>query len=46
MTTSAKEETIQRVRDAHVAALNAGDADTWVSLFTEDGVHEVCPSIR
>jgi uncharacterized protein (TIGR02246 family) len=29
---------IQRVREAHVAALNAGDVDAWVSLFTEDGV--------
>jgi uncharacterized protein (TIGR02246 family) len=31
-------EAIQRVREAHVAALNAGDADRWVSLFTDDGV--------
>jgi uncharacterized protein (TIGR02246 family) len=38
MTTPATQATIERVRDAHVAALNAGDADTWVSLFTEDGV--------
>lgn len=30
--------TIRRVREAHIAALNAGDADAWVSLFTEDGV--------
>jgi uncharacterized protein (TIGR02246 family) len=30
--------TIQRVREAHIAALNAGDADAWVSLFTDDGV--------
>jgi uncharacterized protein (TIGR02246 family) len=31
-------EEIRRVREAHVAALNAGDADAWVSLFTDDGV--------
>jgi uncharacterized protein (TIGR02246 family) len=29
---------IDRVRDDHVAALNAGNADTWVAQFTEDGV--------
>jgi uncharacterized protein (TIGR02246 family) len=29
---------IDRVRDDHVAALNAGDADKWVAQFTEDGV--------
>jgi uncharacterized protein (TIGR02246 family) len=29
---------IDRVRDAHVAALNAGDAETWVAQFTDDGV--------
>ena len=26
------------VRDAHITALNAGDAEGWVTLFTEDGV--------
>jgi ketosteroid isomerase-like protein len=26
------------VRDAHVAALNSGDADAWVAQFTEDGL--------
>ena len=31
-------EAINRVRDAHVAALNAGDAGAWVALFTDDGV--------
>jgi uncharacterized protein (TIGR02246 family) len=31
-------EAIDRVRDAHVAALNAGDAGAWVALFTDDGV--------
>jgi uncharacterized protein (TIGR02246 family) len=29
---------IGTVREAHVAALNAGDVDAWVSLFTDDGV--------
>ena len=29
---------IDRVRDAHVAALNAGDAKAWVAQFTDDGV--------
>jgi len=29
---------IDRARDSHIAALNAGDADAWVSLFAEDGV--------
>jgi uncharacterized protein (TIGR02246 family) len=31
-------EAIDRVRDAHVAALNAGDAAAWVAQFTDDGV--------
>jgi uncharacterized protein (TIGR02246 family) len=31
-------EGIRRVREAHVAALNASDVDAWVSLFTDDGV--------
>jgi uncharacterized protein (TIGR02246 family) len=29
---------IDRVREQHVAALNAGDADAWVAEFTDDGV--------
>jgi uncharacterized protein (TIGR02246 family) len=29
---------IERVRNAHVAALNAGDADAWVGEFAEDAV--------
>jgi ketosteroid isomerase-like protein len=29
---------IDRVRDAHVAALNSGNGDAWVAQFTEDGV--------
>src|SRR6266852_1442236 len=29
---------IDRVRDAHVGALNAGDAKAWVAQFTDDGV--------
>jgi uncharacterized protein (TIGR02246 family) len=31
-------EAIDRVREAHVAALNAGDAEAWVAQFTDDGV--------
>jgi uncharacterized protein (TIGR02246 family) len=31
-------EAIDRVRDAHVAALNTGDAEAWVAQFTDDGV--------
>lgn len=37
-TTRANLEGINRVREAHVAALNAGDAGAWVALFTDDGV--------
>jgi uncharacterized protein (TIGR02246 family) len=29
---------IDGVRDAHIAALNAGDAGAWTALFTDDGV--------
>jgi uncharacterized protein (TIGR02246 family) len=29
---------IDKVRDAHVAALNAGDANAWVAQFTDDGL--------
>jgi uncharacterized protein (TIGR02246 family) len=29
---------IDVVRDAHVAALNAGDAQAWVAQFTDDAV--------
>jgi len=29
---------IDRLRDRHVAALNAGDAEAWVACFTDDGV--------
>lgn len=29
---------IDRVRDAHVAAVNAGDARAWAAQFTDDGV--------
>ena len=29
---------IDGVRDAHVAAVNAGDARAWVAQFTDDGV--------
>ena len=31
-------EAIDRARDGHVAALNAGDAEAWAGQFTEDGV--------
>lgn len=31
-------EAIRSVREAHVAALNAGQADAWASLFTDNGV--------
>ena len=31
-------EAIDRVRAAHVAALNAGDAEAWAGQFTDDGV--------
>ena len=29
---------IDRLRNSHVAALNAGDADAWAACFTHDGV--------
>src|SRR5262249_25779039 len=29
---------IERIRHAHVAALNRGDAEAWADLFAEDGV--------
>jgi len=29
---------IDKVRDDHVRALNAGDADAWVAQFADDGV--------
>jgi uncharacterized protein (TIGR02246 family) len=31
-------QAIDEVRDAHVAALNAGDAEAWAAQFTDDGV--------
>jgi uncharacterized protein (TIGR02246 family) len=31
-------EAIDRVRQAHVAALNRGDVEAWADLFAEDGV--------
>jgi uncharacterized protein (TIGR02246 family) len=36
--TEADVEAINRVREAHVAALNRGDADAWVAVFSEDAV--------
>ncbi len=29
---------VDRLRDAHVAAVNAGDAEGWAACFTDDGV--------
>jgi uncharacterized protein (TIGR02246 family) len=29
---------IDKVRDIHVGALNSGNADAWVGLFSDDGV--------
>jgi hypothetical protein len=29
-------EALDRLREAHVAALNAGDADAWVACFAAD----------
>ena len=37
-TTSIEAAGIDRLRDVHVAALNAGDADAWAACFTDDGV--------
>jgi uncharacterized protein (TIGR02246 family) len=34
-------EAIDSVRDAHAAALNAGDARAWAELFIDDGVQMV-----
>ena len=31
-------EVINRVREAHIAALNSGNVEAWVALFTDDGV--------
>jgi uncharacterized protein (TIGR02246 family) len=31
-------EMIDKVRDAHVAALNAGDAQSWAAQFTDDAM--------
>ena len=31
-------EAIDRVRHAHVTALNRGDVEAWAALFSEDGV--------
>lgn len=36
--TEADVEAIHQIREAHIASLNAGDADAWVRLFTDDGV--------
>jgi uncharacterized protein (TIGR02246 family) len=34
---AAQLEDVDRTRDAHVAALNAGDAEGWVACFAPDG---------
>ena len=31
-------EALDRVREAHIAALNDGDVNAWVAAFTADGV--------
>jgi uncharacterized protein (TIGR02246 family) len=31
-------QALDRLRDAHVAALNTGDVDAWVACFTADGI--------
>ncbi len=36
--TESDRKAIDRVRDAHVVALNAGDAPAWAAQFAEDGV--------
>jgi len=38
MTPEADTTAIDTIRDAHIAALNAGDAQGWISLFAPDGV--------
>jgi uncharacterized protein (TIGR02246 family) len=35
---SVEETAIDRLREAHVTALNAGDANAWEACFTGDGV--------
>lgn len=37
-TNQADVEAINEVREAHIAAVNNGDADAWVATFTNDGV--------
>jgi uncharacterized protein (TIGR02246 family) len=37
-TNQADVQAINNVREAHIAALNAGDVDAWVAAFTNDGV--------
>lgn len=38
MTQAPELESLDQLRAAHVAALNAGDADAWVACFTHDAV--------
>ena len=35
---SADKSTIDRLREAHITALNAGDADGWADCFANDGI--------
>jgi ketosteroid isomerase-like protein len=35
---AAEVQDLDQIRDAHVAALNAGDADAWAACFDPDGV--------
>ena len=37
-TSQSDAEAINNVREAHIAALNDGNADSWVAAFTDDGV--------
>lgn len=36
--TETDQEAIDRVRETHVSAVNAGDAEAWAAQFTDDGV--------
>ena len=36
--TSVDMDAIDRLREAHVAALNAGDGDGWAACFADDGI--------
>ena len=36
--TGIDEASIDRLREVHIAAVNDGDVDAWVSTFSDDGV--------